>query len=213
LGKTEGIFGHNAVLIGGLALPFVIMTAVSLKNAAALTISMLFSVLFGVGAGVLTRKIPVWLRYVTVTVAAMMGVTLSRLVVQHLNPEIFDSIGFYLPMMAVNSIVLVYAVERTRFSTPGRSFGSALACTAGFALTACVVGAVRELLLTGTLWGNKVFNITFPAANTVFFGFILLGFLGAAVQEVRRGITLINLRADNPTTEDLLRQQEERLVD
>jgi len=37
-----------------------------------------------------------------VTTAALAGVALSRLVVQYLSSEIFDSIGIYLPMMAVN---------------------------------------------------------------------------------------------------------------
>ena len=212
-GATEGIFGRNVVLVSGFLLPYIIMPAVSLKTAVALTIAMLFSVLFGLAAFYFVARLDDWLRYVIITSAALCGVALSRVVIRLISSEIFDTLGIYLPLMAVNSIVVLYATVRASRKNMPKAVLRGLACVVGFGLVACTVGTVREILLGGTVWGKAVANISFPAAATVFFGFVAVAFFGAAVQAVRRAIVKINLRLDNPTAEDLLRQQEERMVD
>lgn len=213
LGATEGIFGRNIVLVGGLLLPYIIMPAVSLKAAVALTVAMLFSVVFGMIVSRLLAGQGVWLRYIAVTLAALGGIVLSRFAIRFISSEIFDTLGIYLPLMAVNSVVVLYAAQRSNNDTPKRAALFSLATVLGFGMVACAVGIVRELLLAGTVWGISVAAVNFPAANTVFFGFILLAFFGAAVQAARRTIIGINLRLDNPTAEDLLRREEERMVD
>lgn len=212
-GATEGVFGRNIVLVGGYMLPYIIMPNVSLKTAVALTIAMLFSVVCGLAAAHLLEKTALWARYILVALAALGGVALSRFVIRFISTEIFDTLGIYLPLMAVNSIVVLYTARRAEGGTPLRTAAVGAATVAGFGLVACAVGAVRELLLAGSLWGVPVASISFPAANTVFFGFILLAFFGAGIQAARRAITAMNLRLDNPTAEDLLRQEEERMVD
>ncbi len=210
---TEGIFGHNVVLYSGLMLPYIVMPAVNLKTAVALTVAMLFTVLLGMAAGYLVSGKSDLVRYIAVTVASLGGVAVSRFVIRLISTEIFDTLGIYLPLMAVNSIVLLFVAQHVERKNMLRSLGRCLACVVGFGLVACLVGLVRELLLTGSIWGISVAAISFPAAGMVFFGFILLAFFGAAVQGLRRCIMGLNLRLDNPTAEELLRQQEERMVD
>ncbi len=210
---TEGIFGRNVVLFGGLMLPYIVMPAVSLKTAVALMVAMLFSVLLGMAAAQFVSKQKDWVRYIVVTVAALGGVALARLPIRLISSEIFDTLGIYLPLMAVNSIVVLYAAEHARRDGVASALFKGVGAVFGFGLVVCTVGALREFLLTGAVWGVPVASISFPAAGTVFFGFILLAFFGAAVQAIRRTIMGINLRLDNPTAEDLLRQQKERMVD
>ncbi|MBP0963404.1 MAG: hypothetical protein J6Q99_03830 [Oscillospiraceae bacterium] len=210
---TEGIFGRNVVLISGFMLPYIVMPAVSLKTAVALTVAMLFTVLLGVLAARLVSKQNDWVRYIVVTLAALGGVALSRFALRLISTEIFDSLGIYLPLMAVNSIVVLYAALRADRDNLPSALIRGLSAVVGFGLVACAVGALRELLLTGAVWGVPVTTLSFPAAGTVFFGFILLAFFSAAVQALRRLWAGVNLRLDNPTAEELKRQQEERMVD
>ena len=210
---TEGIFGHNVVLFSGLMLPYIVMPAVNLKTAVALTVAMLFTVLLGMAAGYLVSGKSDLVRYIAVTVAALGGVAVSRFVIRLISSEIFDTLGIYLPLMAVNSIILLFAAQRFHKEKALHIVGRMLATVVGFGLVACTVGLVRELLLTGSIWGAPVAAISFPAAGMVFFGFILLAFFGAAVQALRRCLMGLNLRLDNPTAEELLRRQEERMVD
>ena len=210
---TEGIFGHNVVLISGFMLPYIIMPAVSLKTAVALTVALLFAVLLGMAAALLVSKQKDWVRYIVVTIAALGGVALSRFAIRLISTEIFDTLGIYLPLMAVNSIIVLHAARPAARDKALSNLGRGLAAVVGFGLVACTVGALRELLLTGAVWGIPVTTPSFPAAGTVFFGFILLAFFSAAVQAVRRLFMGINLRLDNPTAEELIRRQEERMVD
>ena len=210
---TEGILGGNVVLISGFMLPYIVMPAISLKTAVALTIAMLFTVLLGTAAAQLVSKQNDWVRYIVVTTAALGGVALSRFALRLISTEIFDALGIYLPLMAVNSIVVLYAARRAGSESLLSAFGRGVASVVGFGLVACIVGALRELLLTGAVWGVPVATLSFPAAGTVFFGFILLAFFSAAVQAVRRFWAGVNLRLDNPSAEELVRQQEERMVD
>lgn len=210
---TEGIFGHNVVLYSGLMLPYIVMPAVNLKTAVALTVAMLFTVLLGMAAGYLVSEKEDLVRYIAVTVASLGGVAISRFVIRLISTEIFDTLGIYLPLMAVNSIIVMFAAQHIHKEKMLHIVGRMLAAVVGFGLVACSVGLVRELLLTGSIWGVSVAGVSFPAAGMVFFGFILLAFFGAAVQGLRRCIMRLNLRLDNPTAEELLRQQEERMVD
>lgn len=210
---TEGIFGRNVVLISGFMLPYIVMPAVSLKTAVALTVAMLFTVLLGVLAAQFISKQNDWVRYIVVTLAALGGVALSRFALRLISTEIFDSLGIYLPLMAVNSIVVLYAAQRADRDNLPSALIRGISAVVGFGLVACVVGALRELLLTGAVWGIPVAAPSFPAAGSVFFGFILLAFFSAAVQALRRLWAGVNLRLDNPTAEELMRQQEERMVD
>lgn len=210
---TNGVLGRNVVLFGGMMLPYIIMPAVNLKTAVALTGAMLFSVLFGTAACCLVSRLDAWARYIIVTLASLGGVAVSRMAIRLISSEIFDTLGIYLPLMAVNSIVVIYAADRLRSHSAPAAFGRGLAYVLGFGLVACTVGLVRELLIGGTVWGTKVADISFPAAGTVFFGFIIIAFLGALMQGLHRGLTAMNLRLDNPTAEELQRKREERMVD
>ena len=166
-----------------------------------------------IAAAQFISKLDDWVRYILITLASLGGVALSRLVIRLVSAEIFDTLGIYLPLMAVNSIVVLCAAERARRENLLHTAVYGLSTVVGFSLVACTVGALRELMLSGSIWGTPVATVSFPVAATVFFGFIMVAFFGAAVQAMRRVIVGINLRLDNPTAEDLLRQQEERMVD
>lgn len=212
--KTEGLFGKNAVLVMGLGLPFIIIAANTLKNAAAISVATFCAVLPAVLVGTLTlRSVPQWIRYMLVTATALVGAYLSRFLIRGISPEIFDSLGIYLPLLAVNSLVINRGVTHAENHTCLQNLLSGALYSGGFALVAFVMAAVRELLGNGTLWGVTVFTATVPAALTVFSGFILLAFLGAGVRALHRLIMAISYRLDNPTAAEIEQQQIERMVD
>ena len=58
----------------------------------------------------------------------------------------------------------------------------------GFAITAFILGAAREILGSGSLFGFKVVKPVFPAAKLPFWGFIFLGFMAALVNFIKEFI-------------------------
>ena len=48
-----------------------------------------------------------------------------------------------------------------------------------------ILGAAREFLGSGSLWGFKLADAIYPAAKLPFWGFILLGFMAAIVNWIK----------------------------
>lgn len=211
---TEGLFGRNAVLAAGLGLPFIIIASNTMKNAAAMSLSTYCAILPSVVVGrLIARKVPVWARYLIITFVALIGVYFSRYIVREISLEIFDALGIYLPLLAVNSLIFNRSVHYAADHPMGRSLVSGILYCGGFAAVALIIAAMREFLGSGSLWGITLAPFRFPAALTVFSGFILLGFLAAGARGAHRLLTFVLFRMDNPSAAQLERQEAERMVD
>ncbi len=210
--RTKGALGNNALLMGGMGLPFVVMAAVSLRASVALIIAMICAVIPAYIACVaLGKKVDVIVRSIVCTALSVVGVMLSRQIIGFISPEIFDTLGIFLPLMAINSLVVACCLEKK--PKPAKLSGRLALGVVGFSLVAILVGGLRELFVAGNLWGVNILEPQIPIAGTVFFGFLFLGLLAALAQKGRRIITAINYRLDNPTLEQLQRQEKERMVD
>ncbi len=210
--NTTGLFGKNVLLSAGVGLPFVVMAAVSLKSAVALVIAMICSTVPAYIASILLgKKSEIWLRTVVGSLVAVGGVLIARPIISLLSPEIFDALGIFMPLMAINSLIVSCSTSK-KFSTKGM-IRKLIFGVMGFSVVAILVGGLREILVAGNLWGVSVAQPGLPIAGTVFVGFLFLGFLAALVQSGGRLITAINHRIDNPTLEELERQEKERMVD
>lgn len=103
------------------------------------------------------------------------------------SPVCADSIAMYLPVAAADSLVLARLQPDAPFVSPSRALPEALGLWWMYAVMALPIGALRELLASGTLFGLRVFfnvgaqRLTFPFA-----GFLLLGF-GLAIWQSRKG--------------------------
>lgn len=117
---------------------------------------------------------------------AMMFVMVARLSVEG-QLLLIDGLGIYIPLAALNSIMLHLTLVNPREDATKGLFDSVLMCL-GFTLVACTVGAFREILGNRTIWDTAFafYPIKLGGVFMPFFGFIVIGFLNAAFRSLDR---------------------------
>ncbi len=106
---------------------------------------------------------------------------------QWVSPTIYAHLYLFLPLMAVNTLFTyrftgMASAKVAYLSTLADSLGTAL----GFGLVLCVTSALREMAINGTIWGITLgYAARFPEAEHPFIGYVLLGFMAAALQWVQ----------------------------
>ena len=115
-------------------------------------------------------------------------VTLVQLVMQAYVPAIYDKLGLFIPLIVVNCVVLGRAEAFAAKNTVGLSALDGLGMGLGFTLALTLIGAVRELLGTGSLFGMNLYSETYGMLIFVLApgAFIVLGYLMALVQKLMK---------------------------
>ena len=115
-------------------------------------------------------------------------VTILQMVMQAYVPDIYATLGLFIPLIVVNCIILGRAEAFAAKNNPVASIFDGIGIGIGFTLALTLLGAVRELLGTGaifgvTLWGESYGMLMFVLAPGAF---IALGFLIAIVNKLRK---------------------------
>ncbi len=115
-------------------------------------------------------------------------VTILQMVMQAYVPDIYATLGLFIPLIVVNCIILGRAEAFAAKNNPVASIFDGIGIGIGFTLALTLLGAVRELLGTGaifgiTLWGESYGMLMFVLAPGAF---IALGFLIATVNKIRK---------------------------
>jgi electron transport complex protein RnfE len=94
-------------------------------------------------------------------------VSIVRLLLDKFLPEIYESLGLYLPLIVVNCIILARAESFASKNDPISSIFDGLFMGIGFMLALTLMGAFREILGAGTIFGLKLwdFKIDFFASS------------------------------------------------
>jgi electron transport complex protein RnfE len=179
----------NSVLVRILAVCTVLGAATALKNglllsaaAAAVTIPLyIIMALF-------FKKVPAYLYFTVALFIAGAIITPVTMFANSYFPVVVASCGYFLPITAINA-VLVLDIRITRGERPIiRSLSAALGDVLGFSVVLIVISALREIIGYGTLYGRVIpdyaqfrfdFVLSPPGA------FLLLGFVLAIVQGIR----------------------------
>lgn len=187
-GKTiflNGLLFKNPVVIGALGLYPVAAAGYNLKNAAALSFMMLIMMLpVCLISGWVGNRIPFWIRPAMVLALSALCYLPAILLLNRVMPAMTVPLGIFAPLMIGNSILLSRANDYAPSHITAAVLADSLGCTAGFTFIICLVGAIREILSQGTLWGLKTSVPAFlqKPATYPFFGFLLLGFCSALLQ-------------------------------
>ena len=114
-------------------------------------------------------------------------VTLLQMVMQAYVPDLYKTLGLFIPLIVVNCIVLGRAEAFASKNGPVSSFFDGVGIGLGFTLALTLLGAVRELLGTG-----KMFNLSLIPEDYGMLLFVLapgafiaLGYLCAIVNKMR----------------------------
>ena len=122
----------------------------------------------------LRRVIPKEVRIPAFVLIIATFVTIVRLVLDKLLPDLYASMGLYLPLIVVNCIILARAESFASKNGVLASACDGLFTGLGFTIALTLMGAVREILGSGSVFGFKLwdFKIEFFAKSAgAFFTF------------------------------------------
>ncbi len=191
--SLDFVLFSNPILVGGLVIGQLAAAATSLQNGVALTITFLFVTLpVLVFSSAFGKRIPKWSRIIVYMLVSAIMLFPSYLVCRSISSTILDSVGIYLPLLAVSTVPATYSTKFSENKKVPAAILDGIFLSVGFGLVAVILGGARELFGSGSLWGVKLMQSTFPAVELPFWGFILLGFMAAGVEALRSPLKKLN---------------------
>ncbi len=144
----------------------------------AVTFVLIFS---NILVSLLRKVIPNQVRIPAFVLIIATFVTIVRLVLDKFMPDLYESLGLYLPLIVVNCIILARAESFASKNPVIASAADGLFMGLGFTCALTLMGAFREILGSGAVFGYKLwdFKIEFFASSAgAFFTFALfIGFV------------------------------------
>lgn len=107
-------------------------------------------------------------------------VTIVQMLIQAFVPALYDALGLFIPLIVVNCIILARAEAFAGKNTVFLSAADGLGMGLGFTAALILIGAVREILGNGTIFGNAIMSPSFePMLLAVMApgGFIVFGLI------------------------------------
>ena len=120
---------------------------------AATTFVLLFSNIF---VSLLKNVIPDKVRIPAFIVLIATFVTIVDLVMQAYVPDLYATLGIFIPLIVVNCIILGRAEAFAQKNSIGSSIFDALGMGIGFTLALTLMASIRELLGNGSIFGVKL---------------------------------------------------------
>ena len=160
---TKGLWRENPVLriLLGFCPTLAVTTSAidALGMGAATTLVLLGS---NTVVSSIRRVVPNQMRIPVFIVVIATFVTVVDLVLQGYFPALSKSLGVFIPLIVVNCIILGRAEAFASKNGVGASIVDALGMGLGFALALLVLGSVREVLGSGSIFGVPLFAADVP---------------------------------------------------
>lgn len=205
----QGAFIHNPVLTQAIGICSIVAIFTTMR------LSVIMSLILGgilivneILASLVLKKLSRWLRisvYMLISVAMLIPMMLF---LDENYSETYAAMGIYLPLLAVNSLIVIRCEKFAVKNSVKYAFFDSVAASVGFILASTFVGAVREMLAFGTLWGKEISSLPKLSAMALpIGGLVVLGFAAALhkwmIQKYFRGnpTNTFNLRTalEEPT--------------
>ena len=183
----NGILRENPVFALVLGMCPTLATTPSAINGISMGLATTFVLICSnVVISLLKNLIPDKVRIPAFIVVIATFVTMVQLLMQAYLPAIYEVLGLFIPLIVVNCIVLGRAEAFAAKNTVGLSALDGLGMGLGFTLALTLIGAVRELLGTGCVFGLNLYSETYGMLIFVLApgAFIVLGYLMALVQKL-----------------------------
>ncbi|MBX3422286.1 MAG: electron transport complex subunit RsxE [Pirellulaceae bacterium] len=158
----KGILQQNPVFVQVLGMCPVLAVTNSAWNALAMglaTASVL--VLSNVVVSTVRSLVPKQVRIVTFILMIATFVTIIDYLIQALSLELHRALGAFISLIVVNCLILGRAEAFASKHSVSRSFWDALGMATGFTASLLCLGSVRELLGSGSLFGNRLLGESF----------------------------------------------------
>ena len=113
----------------------------------------------------LRKVIPSRVRIPAFIVIIASFVTAVQLLLQAYLPSLNDALGVYIPLIVVNCIILGRAESYAYSNPPIPSLFDGLGMGLGFSLALTCIGAVREILAAGSIFGFQIMPDSYVTIN------------------------------------------------
>ena len=162
-------------------------------NGLAMGLSVVFVLTFSsLVVALLKQYIPHQVRIAVYTIIIATFVTLTDIFLKAMFPAISKSLGPFIPLIIVNCVILGRVEAFASKTTPKLALIDALGMGAGFTWGLVLLGSIRELLGSGSIfgfvllgdWFTKWIIMILPAG-----AFLVLGFLVALMNVVEQRIS------------------------
>ncbi len=146
-----------------------------------------------VAISALRKFIPDKVRIPAFIVIICTFVTMVQLLMQAFVPSLYESLGIFIPLIVVNCIILARAEAFASKNPPLASAADGLGMGIGFTLALTLMGAIRELIGSGSVFGVHVLGPSYEPmllivlASGGFFTFgLLLGLFNLIVKKIEK---------------------------
>jgi len=194
----KGLWDQNPTLRQLLGMCPTLAVTVTALNGVAMGVAVIFVLVCSNLMISLVRKwVPGQVRIAAYIVIIATFVTVVDLTMKARFPELSSSLGAFIPLIVVNCIILGRAEAFASKNGPWRSVLDAVGMGLGFTCGLTFLGALREILGSGTLFGATVLPgwepwvvMILPAG-----GFLTLGLILGGVNLINRSVEVRQRRA------------------
>ncbi len=193
-GLKRGIIEENPTFVQVLGMCPTLATTTSAINGVGMGLSVT-AVLIGSNLVIsaLRKVIPNKIRIPAYIIIIATFVTVVDLLLQaFFYDSLYQALGLYIPLIVVNCIILGRAEAFASKNDPISSLFDGLGMGLGFTLALTVLGIIREILGSGSLFGIQMLpDAISPAVIMIMApgGFIVLGILLALFNHIRSRMT------------------------
>lgn len=186
---TNGIIKENPTFVLLLGMCPTLATTTSAINGLSMGLATMFVLICSnIVISLIKNLTPDMVRIPVFIVVIASFVTILQMMMQAFVPSVYATLGLFIPLIVVNCIILGRAEAFACSHGPGESFFDGLGMGLGFSLGLTLLGAVRELLGAGSIFGLVLLPET---TNMLLFvlppgAFITLGFLIAIVNKFKK---------------------------
>ena len=155
----KGLWRENPVFVQALGMCPVLAVSNTARNALAMGLATLFVlVMSNIVVSALRAFIPKQVRIATYILVIATFVTVVDYAIQAISLDLHKALGAFISLIVVNCLILGRAEAFASKNTVARSILDGLGMGVGFTFALLCLGAVREILGNGALFGVQLFH-------------------------------------------------------
>ncbi|MFA5849326.1 MAG: electron transport complex subunit E [Bacteroidales bacterium] len=188
---TSGIIKNNPIFVLVLGMCPTLATTTSAINGFGMGVATLFVLtMSNIVISLVATQVPDKVRIPVYIVVIAAFVTILQLLMQAFTPGLYATLGIFIPLIVVNCIVLGRAEAYASKNNVSDSAMDGIGIGIGFTLALTVIGLVREILGSASIFGVKFMDSDGILAFVLAPGaFIVLGYLMVLFNKLKSKIS------------------------
>ena len=196
----NALLRRNPILVGGMVIAPVIITADSFFRAvtlaAAFSVITFFTLLI---SSFVPKSIVYTVRIIMYAFIGALVYVPAAIALKTLIPDGIDAMGIFFPLLIINSFIISRSESIFFLESKGKMLLDIVFCIIGYDAAVILYGIVREIIGSGTVGGTIIgMPIIFSAFSAPFGGFILLGIMAGLLRVVL--VTIKRMKREAPSS-------------